>query len=235
MYPRRLIMPSRSVAHVFFRCHNRQALLTNPKIKFYLVRLWAKYKKKYGIRIFDFIILDNHVHMLLRAEDSDRLGDFMRTCNSQLSRYINKILDRDSQAIRERYKSPVCSRSFYTVQVMQYIWLNRYKIDKKDPRKDIFCSVSWRLNPSLTRLFHEESKDLNDLIDHLLDPYEAASVSIEGSVRTFIKDLLNQALSIYGSLCGTVLTHSTTIGDEVAIAFRREFLNAYRRESHVIP
>ena len=37
----------------------------------------------------------------------------MRTVNSQLARFINKFFDRDSQAIRERFKSPEITSDDY--------------------------------------------------------------------------------------------------------------------------
>ena len=76
-------------------------------VKTFLLFLWAKYKNQYGVKIFDFIIMDNHAHLLIKAESVEGLGHFMRNVNSQLARFINKVYNRDSQAIRERYKSPV--------------------------------------------------------------------------------------------------------------------------------
>ncbi|MBP6218389.1 MAG: transposase [Oligoflexales bacterium] len=108
--------------------------------------LWAKYKNRYSIKIFDFIIMDNHIHMLVQTTRAEHLGHFMRTVNSQLARHINKFFDRDSQAIREIYKSPMITNVRYVQNVQQYIWLNRYKVNKTRPDQDPFCSVSWRRN-----------------------------------------------------------------------------------------
>ena len=147
MYPRRMILHANSFSHVFFRCHNRQMFLKNDEMKQFLLLLWAKYCKRYHIKLYDFIILDNHAHFLVQARSAEDLGNFMRTVNSQLATMINKVFDRDSQAIKERYKSPLITNNSYLIKVMQYIWLNRYKVNKSRPDKDPYCSASWRLDP----------------------------------------------------------------------------------------
>ena len=233
MYPRRLIIPGRSVAHVFFRCHNKEFFLQPECVKIFLIRLWAKYKKRYGVRIFDFNIMDNHAHLLARAENAESMGNFMRTVNSQLSRIINKHFDRDSQALRERYKSPMVTNESYTLEVMKYIWLNRYKVDKRyRPDQDPFCSASWRLYSHYKNKFYTEDEENKELIDNLLDPYQACGLEVETGKDTvaFVRDLLNAALSKLADLCAKTLTHSTTIGDKESVNFRSQLLRAFRRE-----
>ncbi len=82
-----------------------------------------KYKKKYKIKIFEFILIDNHNHLLVKAALTEALGHFMRTVNSLLARHINKSFNRDSQAARERFKSPLISNMTYAHKTMQYICL----------------------------------------------------------------------------------------------------------------
>ncbi len=64
MYARRYIIMNKSFSHVFFRYHNRQFFFDKAVVKNFLLQLWAKYKKKYGVKIIDFIIMDNHAHLL---------------------------------------------------------------------------------------------------------------------------------------------------------------------------
>ena len=150
MYPRRQILPNNSYSHVFFRCHNRNFFLKERHVKDYLLALWAKYKSRYSVQIFEFIIMDNHAHLLVKAKSTENLSHFMRTVNSLLARYINKTFGRDSQAIRERFKSPLICSSHYARNVMQYIWLNRRKIaSSSNPLKDPYCSASWRVQPGI--------------------------------------------------------------------------------------
>ena len=121
MYARRILIANNALVHVTFRCHNRQFFLEPSLIKERLLLLLATYKDRYRIKIFDFSIMDNHVHLFLTAATAECLGDFMRTVNSQLARHINSQFKRDSQAIRDRYKSPQVSTFAYAYKLIQYM------------------------------------------------------------------------------------------------------------------
>jgi len=229
MVARRYILRSQSFTHVFFRCHNKQHLLETPVAKSFLLQLWAKYKKKYQIRIFDFIIMDNHVHLLLYVKNVEHLGHFMRTVNSQLARFINKMLGRDSQAIRERYKSPLITSGVYLKGVMQYIWLNRYKVNKQRPDTDPYCSASWRINPDIINTITDNVK-MRQLLSTLLDRYDGFIEKLTVPVARFVRDLLNAALSKFHQLTDEIYENYHTIGDQMDVTFRTELLSAFRRE-----
>ncbi len=212
----------------FFRCHNRQMFFKNNIVKKFLLFLWAKYKKKYKIKILEFIIMDNHAHLLVYFESVENLGHFMRTVNSQLATFINRIEKRDSQAIRERYKSPLITNERYFLQTMQYIWLNRYQVDGKDPATDPYCSVSWRLGLPVIR-YITEVEEKQKLLSELLDDYPDFA-STKSDLRKFIRDLLNEALSKVEIYINTLFENGHTIGDEMDVIFRREYLSAFQRE-----
>jgi REP element-mobilizing transposase RayT len=228
MYARRNILENGSLAHVFFRCHNRQFFLKNVEVRNYLILLWAKYKKRYDVRINEFIIMDNHAHLLVCADSVEGLGHFMRTVNSQLARFINKLEKRDSQAIRERYKSPLITNERYLLQTMQYIWLNRFKVNKSNPAYDPHCSVSWRLNSDVISYLFKEEKE-QALVAKLLDFYPHFESKF-GEFRKFIRDLLNAALSSCMQFVDTIFENGHTIGDAIDVHFRSQVILAFRRE-----
>lgn len=227
MIARRNIVTPGSYSHVFFRCHDRQYFLKDTAVKIFLLFLWCRYKVKYGIKIFDFAIMDNHAHIFLQAKDAECLGQFMRTVNSQLARFINFFYKRDSQAIRERYKSPLITNNVYMVNVVQYIWLNRYKVDGADPRFDPFISLSWRMHFDLIKGVFAKEKGA-ELLNTLLDSYDELPVEIDGSFRG-LTHMVNEAIQNIKSFAAGIYEHSHTIGDATAVAFRSELLSAFRQ------
>lgn len=230
MYPRRIILHNRSYSHVFFRCHNREHFFRPFEIKKALLNLWSKYKGRYGVRIYEFNIMDNHAHLLIRCEDTDQLGAFMRVVNSQIALRINRYFSRDSQAIRERYKSPLISNEKYFLSTIKYIWINRFRIGGVPPEFDPFCSASWRLDNGVIERTFEPDEKLIQSLNGLLDSYGSTPLGNLGSLKNFLKKLLEEAKSEFTSLRGPVFTHSHTIGDTSAVAFRVELLNAFQRQ-----
>ena len=230
MIPRRLLFPDNSFAHVCFRCHNRQFFFKPVEIKKYFVSLLARYHIKYSIKIFEFIVMDNHVHLLLKAPSADHLGQFMRIVNSLLAKFVNAYYQRDSQVIKERYKSPIITTDAYFLKTMQYIWLNRHKIDGQDPSKDPFCSVSWRLDSSIPCKLASNAKEA-EMLEGLLAEYKEFPLKFGKSVVNFISDLLSEALSAISDLLDELFEHTHTIGDEEAMSYRSQWLNACKSYS----
>ena len=230
MIARRHIIPNKSLAHVFFRCHNRQYFLKPSNIKEYLILLLAKYKKKYGIKIYEVMIMDNHSHLLVESPNAEALGNFMRTVNSLLARCINRSFKRDSQAIRERYKSPLISDAKYFKRVMVYIWLNRFKVDKSDPSQDRYCSAAWRCHPQLLLSMAEDDEE-KKLLGSLLDDLDYVYPSNPIELKRFVKDLLNAWIGSITALAEFVNQSSHTVGDEPTVEFRTTLLKSMKKES----
>lgn len=173
--------------------------------------------------------MDNHAHLLVRVKTSEHLGNFMRTVNSQLSRFINKTFGRDSQAIRERYKSPIVTNTRYLQKATQYIWLNRYRVSKSNPERDPFCSVSWRLHGELMINGLTNDNQKKSQFKNLLSPYKKLGVLFIEDERKYARDLLNAALSSVSNLFDKIFQSSHTIGDRPDVDFRLELMKAYRR------
>ena len=232
MYPRRLILKDKDLAHVFFRCHNRNYFFRPIEVKNLLIWLLAKNKARYNIQIFEFIIMDNHAHLIIKASSAENLGNFMRTVNSQLARFINKYFDRDSQAIRERYKSPMITSTSYLKRAMQYIWTNRYKIDNRvRPEKDPFCSAYWRLNKPHKYNSNPSNKweEKENLLSKLLDSYAEIDINCGDSEAYIVRKWLNEATNEMKKLVQEFFENSHTIGDQETVTYRGELLSAFVR------
>lgn len=198
-------------------------------IKNFLIYLWAKYKKRYHIDIIEFIVMDNHSHLICKTRDVYELGNFMRTVNSQLARRINQHYNRDSQAIRERYKSPQIASGGYLFTCAKYIILNRHEVNGSDPSKDPYCSMSWRLNPDLAARFagcEEDRPMFEELLDHDPGLYPGNAKKVRQAAR----DLLNAALGQRSSLSEDDLIFGHTIGSPAQIEKRTDEINRLRKE-----
>lgn len=145
--PRCFIVGEQQLVHICWRCHNKSNLLESSQVKDKMMNLYFKHKDEYKIKIFALTALDNHIHMLAKVPNAEALGNYMRRVNSQLARFINKLYKRDSQVIKDRFKSPVIEDNKYLTKVLAYILLNRFKINRKlTPDKDKYNSYYHLLN-----------------------------------------------------------------------------------------
>lgn len=143
--PRAYIVGEHDVVHLFWRCHNRSHLLASQATKWKILDLYFGNKDKYQIKILDFQILDNHAHWIVQAPNAQKLGEFARTVHSQIARFINEKLKRESQAISSRYKSPPVREKSYFQTLISYVLMNRYKVTRRNPIDDPFSSAYHRI------------------------------------------------------------------------------------------
>jgi REP element-mobilizing transposase RayT len=234
MTPRKHIINNNSLAHIIFRCHDRNNFLEPECVKKKALLLLARYKQRYGIKIHDFCIMDNHVHIALTAPSADLLGNFMRTVESQLARFINSHFKRDSQALRERYKSLLVIGADYVRNLTKYIYMNRFRVNKLQPQCDYYCSAYWRLRKPhkwIPNATSDEDKD-NNLLAKLLDDYDLQRAPKESSTATYIAALIAEALEqIKAEEEFSKYERGHTIGDEHSVNYRSEVINAYRRNT----
>jgi REP element-mobilizing transposase RayT len=228
MIPRRSIIRGKNYVHAVFRCHNRDMLLASDSIKRQLILLWAKYRAKYGIKIIEFILMDNHAHLIIYTPDSESLSNFMRTCNSQLARMINAEYGRDSQAIKERFKSPVIYGKKYFFRVIKYIWMNRVKIDQKhNALNDRYNSVSWRLNGSAPHFGFNKSDQ--SLIDHMLADYTTLDLPLPNDIPHLLRGLYQSALNEIKVILTYNFDTGHTIAEQATMDYRTELISAFGR------
>ena len=232
MEARKIIIQGREITHVFSRCHDQNFFFQDDFIKVKILRLFAKYRGKYGIKIFEFILMDNHYHFIIETPNSECLSNFMRTVNSQIALAVNDYHNRDSQALRERFKSPIIRGRKYLYKVMSYIWLNRVEVDKKhDPTKDRFNSLSWRLNGKAPILVDNEEEQ--ELLDHLLSDYDQMYIEFPNDKLQLIRSLFIQAMQEIGRNVRAVMDpffeNYHTIASQVEFEYRQEVVNAFRR------
>lgn len=195
------IVGSDQFVHLIFRCLNKEFLFKDSKVKEYILKIWEKYKSRYNIDIYEFILMDNHVHILVKAKDSQSLANFMRICNSLIAKKVNRIYDRIGHALQERYQSPAIENSSYFENTAAYIWLNRYKVNQLDPRDDIFCSLYYRIKDIKMKVLDDYPNEI------FIGKYKSA---IE-----WLKDLINAALEDLLDLKSSVFAHSHSIGSFV--------------------
>ena len=111
--------------HVVQRGHNRQAVFAgDDDFQRYLNDL-RELKSVFGVKVYAFCLMTNHVHLLLAPGDSVAdLGRLMKTLAARMTRYRNKLEGRSGTLWESRYKSSVVETDAYLLACCRYIELN---------------------------------------------------------------------------------------------------------------
>jgi len=132
--PRKYILFESAFFHVTWQCHNRDFLLKPRWVKDFLYKLLLRYKDKYEMTIFSYIIMDNHLHVSGQVQDLVKFSRYFQVVHSTLAREINRRNNRCGQVIRDRFKSPLMQDEEGLRQEMIYHDLNEVRCGKtNDP------------------------------------------------------------------------------------------------------
>ncbi len=111
--------------HVVQRGHNRQVVSAEDEdYQRYLSDL-RDLKDAFGIKVYAFCLMTNHVHLLLAPGDSlSGLAQLMKTLAARTTRYWNRLEGRSGTLWESRYKSSVVQSDAYLLACCRYIELN---------------------------------------------------------------------------------------------------------------
>ena len=109
--------------HVIARGNQRQAtFLTDLDYQAYLTQL-ATYQKRYGIVLYAYCLMPNHVHLLLQTSEPP-LAKFMQGLQQSYTQRFNRVHGKVGHLFQGRYRAIICERDEYLTTLIRYIHLN---------------------------------------------------------------------------------------------------------------
>lgn len=110
--------------HVVQRGHNRQAVFAERcDYERYLATL-QEFKQQYGVKVYAYCLMTNHVHLLLCPRDSQGIGRLMKRLAGRQTRYRNALEGRSGTLWEGRCKSSPVETDAYLLASSRYIELN---------------------------------------------------------------------------------------------------------------
>lgn len=110
--------------HVIQRGNNRQAcFFEDENYRVYLDKL-LEYSQKYNVEIHAFVLMTNHVHLLLTPRIENGVSLMMQSLGRYYVRYFNKKYKRTGTLWEGRFKSCLVDSDNYFLSVTRYIEFN---------------------------------------------------------------------------------------------------------------
>lgn len=104
-------------------------------IKFYIKKIY-ELQNKHCIKIIDYCIMSNHVHILIHARKIKNLSEYMHTLNTMYACYYNKKYKRIGYVFRDRYKAEGIYSEKHLYNCIEYIYNNPVKAGICDKPED---------------------------------------------------------------------------------------------------
>lgn len=110
--------------HVVQRGHNRQVVFAaTGDYERYLATL-AEFKGVFGIKVYAWCLMTNHVHLLLEPSNETGLASLMKRLSGRQTRYRNRKEQRSGTLWEGRYKSSLVQNDRHLLACCRYIELN---------------------------------------------------------------------------------------------------------------
>jgi putative transposase len=109
--------------HVINRANAGQLIFRSPPEYQEYQALLEKYSQKFGVRIYHYVLMPNHVHLLLEPTNGD-LPRFMQGLTLAHTRRTHRRQKTYGHIWQGRYKSLHVDKDAYFLQCAQYIELN---------------------------------------------------------------------------------------------------------------
>ena len=131
--------------HVVQRGNNRQAIFIDDADRRRYLECLAEASSRQGCAIHAYVLMTNHVHLLLTPAQSDAVSVMMQSIGRRYVRYFNGRHARSGTLWEGRFKAALVESERYFLTCMRYIELNPVRAAMTDRPEDYHWS-SYRGN-----------------------------------------------------------------------------------------
>ncbi|MGK2941346.1 MAG: transposase [Immundisolibacter sp.] len=140
----RLTLPNLPL-HIIQRGNNRQACFFAGEDYQWYLRWLGEYARQAGCRVHAYVLMTNHVHLLLSADRADAAGQLMKALGQRYVQYVNRTYQRSGTLWEGRFRSCLTQEDAYLLTCQRYIELNPVRADMASHPADYRWS-SYRAN-----------------------------------------------------------------------------------------
>lgn len=109
--------------HVISRGNQRQKIFRSASDRSRYLQLLSQYQSRYGFRLYAYVLMGNHTHMLVEAGTTP-LSKIMQGLQQTYTLYFNRKYRLVGHLFQGRYKALLCDRDSYLLELVRYIHLN---------------------------------------------------------------------------------------------------------------
>jgi putative transposase len=107
--------------HVVARCNNREFYFASQEDFQILLDHLGEMTSTYGVEMFGYTLMSNHIHLLLQSPDVDILGRPMRWFMTQTAKTFHRLRTRCGHFWERRFQACLVEDDLYGLAVLRYI------------------------------------------------------------------------------------------------------------------
>ncbi|MFZ7121419.1 MAG: REP-associated tyrosine transposase [Eubacteriaceae bacterium] len=112
--------------HIIMRGNNKASIFKDNKDKEYFMNVLKQLESEEIIKLVAWCIMDNHVHIVMKAE-KEYLSIGMKRINIKYAMHYHRVHQTVGHVFQDRYKSEVIKTEDYMMKVIRYVHMNPVK------------------------------------------------------------------------------------------------------------
>ena len=139
---------------------NKQLLFDDETDYLRYLQLLNDIKKEYGIKVYAYCLMSNHIHIILK-DDNEMLSTAMRRLNSRYAMYYNRKNCKVGYVFSDRFKSEAIETKEYLLTCIRYVHQNPVKAD--------ICNKTYNYKFSSIHAYRRDKGNLFGIVDKPLN------------------------------------------------------------------
>jgi len=107
--------------HGILRCNNEEWLLCEPDAKQVVLDILGEAVARHALRLHAYVIMDNHVHLVLSRSPACTLAVAMHWFMTQTAKELLRLTGRTGHVWHQRYRAIVVQENAYALALLRYV------------------------------------------------------------------------------------------------------------------
>jgi putative transposase len=110
--------------HIISRGNNREPVFQEKEDFEKYMEICRRYKDQYEFKLYHWVLMNNHVHLLIETKESSSLSKVMQGINLAYTIWFNRKKGKVGHLWQDRYRSAVVEKDNYLLECGRYIERN---------------------------------------------------------------------------------------------------------------
>ena len=186
------IAPKEYVYHVLTRGNNQQVIFQDEEDFRKYIDILNKYKEKYQFKLYHYVLMTNHVHLVLEPTDAGgELSQIMKGINLSYVQHFKNKYKYAGHFWQDRFKSIIISKDEYLLACGSYVELNPVRAGMVKEAREYQWS-SYGANA------YGKKDDLVD--EHVIFESISSEENVRKEYRKFVQQMLQKNKALRGEM-----------------------------------
>jgi putative transposase len=136
----RIAFPS-MLYHIISRGNHRDSVFQDREDFEKYFEICRRYKEQYGFKLYHWVLMNNHVHLLMETKEDSSLSKIMQGINLAFTLWFNRKYSKVGHLWQDRFKSALIEKDNYLLECGRYIERNPLRLNLvRDPKEYLWSS-----------------------------------------------------------------------------------------------